>query len=245
MINGMSEPTIALVTGANKGIGYEIAAGLGALGWRIGVGARDRHRREIAVEKLRAAGTDAFGVPLDVDDDASVAAAAELIADYAGGLDVLVNNAAITGGMPQTPTTVDPTTVRAVVETNVIGVIRVTNAMLPMLRGSASPRIVNMSSSVGSLALQTTPGIDMGPVPAAYSASKTFLNAVTIHYVKELSDTNILINSGCPGFTATDLNGLRGVRTPQQGAAIAIHLATLPDGGPTGGFFDDAGAVPW
>ncbi|MDR7167579.1 NAD(P)-dependent dehydrogenase (short-subunit alcohol dehydrogenase family) [Nocardia kruczakiae] len=241
----MSERTIALVTGANKGIGYEIAAGLGALGWRIGVGARDERRRDTAVEKLRAAGTDAFGVPLDVTDDASVATAADLIADHAGGLDVLVNNAAITGGMPQTPTTVDPATVREAVETNVIGVIRVTNAMLPMLRASAAPRIVNMSSSVGSLTLQTTPGTDTGPISAAYAASKTFLNAVTIQYVKELADTDILINAGCPGFTATDLNGFRGVRTPQQGAAIAIHLATLPDDGPTGGFFSDAGPVPW
>ncbi|MET9211524.1 MULTISPECIES: SDR family NAD(P)-dependent oxidoreductase [unclassified Nocardia] len=241
----MSEPTIALVTGANKGIGYEIAAGLGALGWRVGVGARDRQRREAAVEKLRAAGTDAFAVPLDVADDASVAAAAELIADQVGGLDVLVNNAAIGGALPQTPTTVDPATVRAVVETNVIGVVRVTNAMLPLLRGSASPRIVNMSSSAGSLALHTTPGIDMGPIPVAYLASKTFLNAVTIQYGKELSDTKILINSACPGFTATDLTDFRGVRTPRQGAAIAIHLATLPDDGPTGGFFDDAGPVPW
>lgn len=102
-----------------------------------------------------------------------------------------------------------------------------------------------MSSSVGSLTPQTTPGIDMGPVPAAYLASKTFLNAVTVQYARELSDTGILINSGCPGFTATDLNGFRGVRTPQQGAAIAIHLATLPDDGPTGGFFDDGGTVPW
>ncbi|GAB3892572.1 hypothetical protein GCM10029964_067590 [Kibdelosporangium lantanae] len=212
----MSAQTIALVTGANKGIGYEIAAGLGALGWRIGVGARDQQRRDTAVEKLRAAGTDAFGVPLDVADDASVAAAADLIADRAGGLDVLVNNAAITGGMPQTPTTVDPATVRAAVETNVIGVIRVTNAMLPMLRGSASPRIVNMSSSVGSLTLQTTPGAETGPISAAYSASKTFLNAVTVQYAKELSDTNILINCGCPGFTATDLNGFRGYRTPNR-----------------------------
>src|SRR5947208_9152460 len=151
-----SEQTVALVTGANKGIGYEIAAGLGALGWQVGVGARDAQRRDAAVEKLRADGVDAFGVPLDVTDDASVAAAAELIADRAGRLDVLVNNAAITGGMPQTPTTVDPGTVRAAVETNVIGIIRVTNAMLPMLRGSASPRIVNISSSVGSLTLQTT-----------------------------------------------------------------------------------------
>ncbi|MBF4997924.1 SDR family NAD(P)-dependent oxidoreductase [Nocardia sp. BSTN01] len=241
----MSERTIALVTGANKGIGYEIAAGLGALGWRIGVGARDEQRRDTAVEKLRAAGIDAFGVPLDVTDDASVAAAADLIADHAGGLDVLVNNAAITGDVPQEPTVVDPATVRAAVETNVIGVIRVTNAMLPMLRRSASPRIVNMSSSVGSLTLQTTPGTDTGPISAAYAASKTFLNAVTIQYVKELADTDILINAGCPGFTATDLNGFRGIRTPQQGAAIAIHLATLPDDGPTGGFFSDAGPVPW
>ena len=241
----MSEQTIALVTGANKGIGYEIAAGLGAMGWRVGVGARDRQRREAAVEKLRAAGIDAFGVPLDVTDDASAAAAAELIAEHAGGLDVLINNAAITGGQPQTPTTVDPATVRSVVETNVIGVIRVTNAMLPMLRASRSARIVNMSSSVGSLALHTTPGIDMGPVPAAYLASKTFLNALSIQYARELRDTRILVNSGCPGFTATDLNGFSGTRTPHEGAAIAIRLATLPDDGPTGGFFDDAGTVPW
>ncbi|MDE1673462.1 SDR family oxidoreductase [Nocardia gipuzkoensis] len=241
----MSEQTIALVTGANKGIGYQIAAGLGALGWSVGVGARDGQRREAAVQKLRAAGADAFGVPLDVTDDASVAAAAELIEDRIGRLDVLVNNAGITGGMPQTPTAVDPATVRAAVETNVIGVIRVTNAVLPLLRRSASPRIVNMSSTVGSLTQQTTPGTETGPISAAYTASKTFLNAVTVQYVKELRDTNILINAACPGFTATDLNGFRGVRTPEQGAAIAIKLATLPDGGPTGGFFDDAGVVPW
>jgi NAD(P)-dependent dehydrogenase (short-subunit alcohol dehydrogenase family) len=241
----MNGQTIALVTGANKGIGYEIAAGLGALGWSVGVGARDEQRRETAVQKLRAAGADAFGVPLDVTDDASVAAAAGLIEDRAGRLDVLVNNAAITGGMPQTPATVAPATVRAAVETNVIGVIRVTNAMLPLLRRSASARIVNMSSSVGSLTLQTTPGAETGPISAAYAPSKTFLNAVTIQYVKELRDTNILINAACPGYTATDLNGFRGVRTPEQGAAIAIRLATLPDDGPTGGFFDDAGVVPW
>ncbi|MEU1998127.1 SDR family NAD(P)-dependent oxidoreductase [Nocardia gamkensis] len=240
-----SEQTIALVTGANKGIGYEIAAGLGALGWSVGVGARDEQRREAAVAKLRAGGADAFGVPLDVTDDASVAAAADLIADRIGRLDVLVNNAAITGGMPQTPSAVSPSTVRDAVETNVIGVIRVTNAVLPLLRRSASPRIVNMSSTVGSLTRQTTPGADTGPISAAYSASKTFLNAVTVQYVKELRDTNILINAACPGFTATDLNGFRGVRTPAQGAAIAVRLATLPDDGPTGGFFDDAGVVPW
>ncbi len=241
----MTEQTTALVTGANKGIGYEIATGLGALGWRVGVGARDEERREAAVAQLRAGGTDAFGVPLDVTDDASVAAAAGLIEERAGRLDVLVNNAAITGGMPQTPTTVDPATVRTAVETNVIGVIRVTNALLPQLRRSASPRIVNLSSSVGSLTRQADPDAETGPVSAAYSTSKTFLNAVTVQYAKELEDTNILINAACPGFVATDLNGFRGHRTPEQGAATAIRLATLPDDGPTGGFFDDDGVVPW
>ncbi|NUP00605.1 MAG: SDR family oxidoreductase [Nonomuraea sp.] len=243
----MSEQTIALVTGANKGIGYEIAAGLGALGWSVGVGARDDRRREAAVEKLRASGVDAFGVPLDVTDDASVTAAAHLIEERAGRLDVLVNNAAITGGMPQEPTRVTPATMRTVVETNVIGVIRVTNAMLPLLRRSASPRIVNMSSSVGSLTRQSGPAAAQtsGPVSAAYAPSKTFLNAVILQYVRELDGTNILINAACPGFVATDLNGFRGVRTPEQGAAIAVKLATLPDDGPTGKFFDDAGEVPW
>ena len=241
----MSEQTIALVTGANKGIGYEIAAGRDALGWSVGVGARDEERREAAVAKLRAGGADAFGVPLDVTDDASVAAAAGLIEDRAGRLDVLVNNAGVTGGMPQTPTTVLLSAVRTALETNVIGVIRVTNAMLPLLRRSASPRIVNISSGVGSLTLQTSPTAETGPISAAYAPSKTFLNAVTIQYVKELRDTNILINAANPGFTATDLNGFRGVRTPQQGAAVAIRLATLPDDGPTGGFFEDAGVVPW
>jgi NAD(P)-dependent dehydrogenase (short-subunit alcohol dehydrogenase family) len=241
----MSEQRIALVTGANKGIGYEIAVGLGALGWTVGVGARDEARLEAAVQKLRAGGVDAFGVPLDVTDDASVTAAAELIEGRFGRLDALVNNAGVTGSMPQAPTTVDPATVRTAVETNVIGVIRVTNAMLPLVRRSASPRIVNMSSTVGSLTLQTTPGAETGPISAAYSASKTFLNAVTVQYAKELQDTDILINAGCPGYCATDLNGFRGFRTPEQGAAIAVRLATLPDGGPTGGFFDDAGVVPW
>ena len=133
----------------------------------------------------------------------------------------------------------------AVVDTNVVGVIRVTNAMLPLLRRSASPRIVNMSSSVGSLTLQNAPDAMTGPLSAAYSPSKSLLTAMTVQYAKELGDTNVLVNAGCPGFVATDLNGHRGVRTPEEGARIALHLATLPDDGPTGGMFDDAGVVPW
>ncbi|MFF0177431.1 SDR family oxidoreductase [Micromonospora profundi] len=243
----MSEQTIALVTGANKGIGYEIAAGLGTLGWQVGVGARDEQRRESAVAKLRANGVDAFGVPLDVTDDASVAAAARLLETGAGGLDVLVNNAGVTGGGRQRPGDVDLAAVRAAVDVNVIGVVRVTEAMLPLLRRSASPRVVNMSSGVGSLARQSASAGEhqTGPLSVAYGPSKTMLNAVTIQYARALARTNILVNAACPGFTATDLNGFRGVRTPQQGAAIAIRLATLPDDGPTGGYFEDAGVIPW
>ena len=240
----MTEQTIALVTGANKGIGFQIATGLGRLGWTVGVGARDEQRRDAAVAELRTDGVDAFSVPLDVTDDASVTAAAKQIETDQGRLDVLINNAAITGGAQQLPTQVDPETVRTVLDTNVIGVIRVTNVMLPLLRRSASPRIVNVSSSVGSLTLQSGGG-ETGPISAAYSPSKTLLNALTIQYAKELADTNIMINSCCPGFVATDLNNFRGTRTPEQGAAIAIKLASLPDDGPTGSFFDDAGVVPW
>ena len=243
----MSESKSALVTGANKGIGYEIAAGLGALGYTVGVGARDATRRDEAVARLRDAGVDAFGVPLDVTDDASVTAAAALVEERLGRLDALVNNAGITGGMAQQPTTAHLDVIRTVVETNVLGVIRVTNATLPLLRRSPSPRIVNVSSGVGSLARQSgsVGEATAGPVAVAYSPSKTFLNAVMLQYVRELDGTDILINAACPGYVATDLNGFRGVRTPQQGAATPIRLATLPDGGPTGGFFEDAGVVPW
>ena len=241
----MSERTIALVTGANKGIGYAIAAGLGALGWSVGVGARDERRRDDAVAKLRAAGVDAFGVPLDVTDDRSAAGAARLLDERAGRLDVLVNNAGVAGPWPNAPSTVTPESMRTVVEANVIGVIRVSNAMLPLMRRSAHPRIVNQSSHVGSLSLQTTPGVELGGVSGAYAPSKTFLNAVTIQYAKELADAGILVNCACPGYVATDLNHFSGTSTPEQGAATAIRLATLPDDGPTGQQFDADGVVPW
>lgn len=241
----MTSRRVALITGANKGIGYDIAAGLAAQGFRVGIGARDDGRREAAVETLRATGADAFGVPLDVTDEAGVSAAARFLERDTGRLDVLVNNAGITGGAPQLPTTVDLAMMRTVLETNVFGVLRVTNALLPLLRLSPAPRIVNISSSVGSLTLQSSPDAETGPIAVAYAASKTFLNAVTVQYARELEGTNVLINAACPGFVATDLNGFRGTRTTEQGAAIALRLATLPDDGPTGGFFDDAGPVAW
>jgi NAD(P)-dependent dehydrogenase (short-subunit alcohol dehydrogenase family) len=244
----MSDKKTALVTGANKGLGYEIAAGLGARGHRVAVGARDGARGEAAVKVLRAAGVDAYAVPLDVTSDRSVAEAAELIERQGGCLDVLVNNAGISGetgpGWAQDPTELDLDVVRAVVDTNVYGVIRVTNAMLPLLRRSAAPRIVNISSSVGSMTWQSDPSIDVGPIMAAYSPTKSYLNAVTVHYARQLAGTGILINAVCPGLIATDFTGFQG-RPPQEAAATAIRLATLPDGGPTGSFVNDDGVIPW
>ena len=236
--------TTALVTGANKGIGYEIAAGLARRGFRVGVGARDTARREEAVDKLLAEGLDVFGVALDVTDGASVAAAAAQLEEL-GGLDILVNNAGITGGMPQEPSQVTAEQVLGVVDVNVLGVLRVTNAMLPMLRRADSPRIVNVSSTVGSLGLQTAQAEPIGPISGAYSPTKTYLNALTVQYAKELAPEGILVNAGCPGYVATDLNGHRGTRTPEQGAAVFLELATLPDGGPTGTFSDETGVQPW
>jgi NAD(P)-dependent dehydrogenase (short-subunit alcohol dehydrogenase family) len=244
MTENTNHQKTALVTGANKGIGYEIAAGLARRGFRVGVGARDAGRRDEAVAKLQAEGLDAFGVPLDVTDDASVAAAAAQLAEQ-GGLDVLVNNAAITGGTPQEPTQVSADQVLAVVDTNVVGVIRVSNAVLPLLRQAPSPRIVNVSSTVGSLGLQTAQAEAVGPISAAYSPTKTYLNAITVQYAKELAGSGILVNAGCPGYVATDLNGHRGTRTPEQGAAIFLELATLPDDGPSGTFRDETGIQPW
>lgn len=238
----MNDKKIALVTGANKGIGFAIAEGIGRLGYTVIVGARDEKRRDDAVEKLRAADIDVFGVTLDVTSEASVAAAAVTIEEKVGRLDVLINNAGISGrteAAAQDPTTLDLGVMQTVLETNVFGVVRVTNAMLPLLRRSTSPRIVNISSNMGSLTLQT------GPILAAYASSKTMLNSITAQYARAFNDTNIIINAACPGYVATDFTGFNSPRTADQGAVIALHLATLPDDGPRGGFFDDGGVVPW
>jgi NAD(P)-dependent dehydrogenase (short-subunit alcohol dehydrogenase family) len=244
----MSDTKTALVTGANKGLGYEIAAGLGACGYRVAVGARDRARGEAAVTMLHSAGVDAFAVALDVTSDRGVTEAAELIERRAGRLDVLVNNAGISGpagpGWVQDPTTLDLDVVREVVDTNVYGVIRVTNAMLALLRRSASPRIVNVSSSVGSVTWQADPDIEAGPVMAAYAPTKSYLNAITVHYARQFAGTGILINAVCPGLVATDFTGFQG-RPPRDAAETAIRLATLLDGGPTGAFLNDDGVVSW
>jgi NAD(P)-dependent dehydrogenase (short-subunit alcohol dehydrogenase family) len=238
----VNDTKTALVTGANKGIGFAVAQGLGAIGFTVAVGARDDTRREKAVERLRAAGVDAFGVALDVTSDDSVAAAAAAIERTAGRLDVLVNNAGISGRTDngaQDPTTLDLDVVRTVLDTNVFGVVRVTNALLPLLSRAPSPRIVNVSSNMGSLTLRT------GPVMAAYAPSKSVLNSMTVQYARRLADTRVIVNACCPGYVATDFTGFNSLRTPEQGAAIVVRLATLPDDGPRGGWFDDGGVIPW
>jgi NAD(P)-dependent dehydrogenase (short-subunit alcohol dehydrogenase family) len=236
--------TTALITGANKGIGYAIAKGLGEKGLRVIVGARNAGSGSEAAARLREEGIDAESVVLDVTSDESVRAAAADLGERFGTLDVLVNNAGIAGAFDpvtweQDPTTLDLDLVREVVDVNVYGVIRVTNAMLPLLRKSSAPRIVNASSSMGSLGRQP------GPIMAAYSSSKTFLNGITVQYARAFADTPIIVNVACPGLVATDFNGFAGERTPEQGAATAVRLATLPDDGPRGGFFEEEGVVPW
>ncbi|PWH05825.1 dehydrogenase [Brachybacterium endophyticum] len=238
----MNETRTALVTGANKGIGFAIARGLGTAGLRVGIGARDEEKREAAVASLREEGLDAFGVALDVTSSESVDAAADALEKEAGTLDVLVNNAGIAGrtdGGAQDPTTLDLDVLRTVLETNVYGVVRVTNAMLPLLRRSASPRIVNMSSSMGSLTLQA------GPRMAAYAPSKTMLNSITAQYARSFAGTPVIINAVSPGLVSTDFTGNGEGRTPEAGAAVALRLAALPDDGPRGGFYDDDGEIPW
>ncbi|MGY1900598.1 SDR family oxidoreductase [Nocardia gipuzkoensis] len=255
----MSEQTthqkVALVTGANKGIGRGAAEQLAAQGMVVLIGARDPRRGEEAAAALRAAGGAAHAVTLDVTDRTTVAEAAKQIEQRFGHLDVLINNAGITGSgqvspqdaYDQVPSTVDLDMVREVFETNVFGVIAVTNAMLPLLRRSPAPRIVNVSSHAASLTL--TSDLD-GPFAtllpsAAYSPSKSAVTALTVNYAKELRKDGFLVNAVAPGYVDTDSNNHTGFLTVAQGAAVLVRLATLDADGPTGGFFGEDGSVPW
>jgi len=228
--------TTALITGANKGIGLATARLLGTRGMTVLLGSRDPERGAAAQAELRAEGTDAHAVPLDVTDAGSIRAAADRIAAEYGHLDVLVNNAGIAlgdgTGLPS-ETTVE--TMRTVFETNVFGVVAVTNALLPLLRKAPAARIVNVSSEVGSISSMTDPDSPLWRmVSVPYPSSKAALNMVTAMYAKELRDTPIKVNAANPGYCATDLNGHHGFRTPEQGAQISVHLATLPEDGPSG-----------
>ncbi|MGP3912505.1 SDR family oxidoreductase [Nonomuraea sp. 10N515B] len=233
---------IALITGANKGIGYEIARLLAEQGVTAIVGARDEERGRAAGERL--------GLPyvrVDVTDEDSVVAAAKWIEQEYGTLDILVNNAGIAGDLNQVvPSTALAQALRDVYETNVFGVVTVTNAMLPLLRTSAAGRIVNMSSELGSLSMAAAPDSPFAEATfLAYNSSKSALNMITVLYARELKDTAIKVNAANPGYCATDLNGHAGFRTAEQGAAVAVRLATLGEDGPTGAYLQDDGALPW
>src|SRR5580700_3907925 len=249
----MQDKPVALVTGANKGIGLQIAKDLAAHDFTVLVGSRDLEHGEEAAKSI---GADARALQLDATNGASIASAAERIRNELGRLDVLVNNAAIShAGKPGRPleemaksgrlSFVSLDEVRAVFETNVFGVIAVTQAMLPLLREAPAGRIVNVSSSSGSLTLNSDPNNPHRSMFGTYSSSKTALNAITLAFASALESTGIKVNAACPGFTATDLNNFQGTRTVQQAAREPVRLALLDVNGPTGTFSNEDGPLPW
>jgi NAD(P)-dependent dehydrogenase (short-subunit alcohol dehydrogenase family) len=235
--------TATLITGANKGLGFETARRLTAAGHTVYIGSRDAERGRRAAAKLGAR-----AVRLDVTDDASVAAAVKTI-EADGGLDVLVNNAGIQEEMGDNNVVIGAVDVtadlmRKTFETNVFGTVRVLHAFLPLLQRSAAPVVVNVSSGLASLTRVTTAGTPSYAYPGvAYPASKTAVNMITVQYAKAFP--NMRINAVEPGFTKTDLNGNTGIQTIEQGAEIIVRMAQVGPDGPTGGYFDAEGTLPW
>jgi NAD(P)-dependent dehydrogenase (short-subunit alcohol dehydrogenase family) len=251
----MQDKPVALVTGANQGIGLQIAKDLAVQGFTVLVGSRNFERGVAAAKEV---GPDAHTLQLDVTDQASIIAAAERVRNEFGRLDVLVQNAAIsnTNKLPgqsveeyaktTRPSNVSLDEMRAVWNTNVFGVLAVYQAMLPLLRKTPGACIVNVSSGVGSLTTNSDPAFPyrsiFGPV---YPASKTALNAITLAMAIELESTGIKVNAACPGYTKTNLNNYTGTRTVEEGAREPVRLALLGTDGPTGTFSNEDGPLPW
>ena len=242
----MPDKTLALITGANKGIGFETARQLGQQGIHILIGARDTARGEEAVRKLAALSVEATFVQLDVTDEQSIARAAQSLAETFGRLDILINNAGIAGGKPNSPSETDLTDMRAIYDTNVFGVVAVIKAMLPLLRKSPTGRIVNVSSGLGSITLDSDRNHFYYQVKnMPYQSSKVAVNMITVELAKELAQTPIKVNAADPGYTDTDFNNHTGPQTVEQAATVIVHLATLGEDGPTGTFQDENGNLPW
>lgn len=237
---------IALVTGANKGIGKEISRQLATRNVFVLMSARDRGRGEQAVYELRSEGLPVEFVHLDVTSDSSVGFAADQIEARHGRLDILVNNAGIAIDWFSL-LELSSETLEKTFDTNVFGVFRVTKAMIPLLKKSKHGRVVNISSSLGSLSRAADPnsGLGVRNILLAYCSSKAALNMITIQFANFLKDSGIKVNSANPGYTATDMNQNRGVRTVQQAAVTPVRLALLPDDGPTAGVFSDDGSEAW
>jgi NAD(P)-dependent dehydrogenase (short-subunit alcohol dehydrogenase family) len=237
----------ALVTGANKSIGFETARQLAQLGYFVYIGSRDATKGHEAIEKLKAMGlTNVDGIQLDVTDINSIKSARQALEEKTKKLDVLINNAGISGGFPQPATIVSHDTLRLVFETNFFGAIQVTQEFMGLLRKSDQPRIVNVTTELSSLTNHNDPNWIFAPFkPAAYGPSKTALNAYTVMLATELKDTNFKVNCVCPGFTATDFNNHQGTRTVQQGASVVVKYATLDKDGATGKFFNEEGETAW
>ena len=239
----MTDTTYALITGANKGLGFTAAHRLGALGWTVLVGSRDAERGAEAVAKLVADGLAAELVELDVTSEESVRAAAEQVEQRYGRLDVLVNNAGVVGSRAEVVET-GPDELLVCYATNVFGPVRVTRAFVPLLRRSAHPRVVMVSSGLGSFAVTTDPSrIESRIVALGYPSSKSALNMITTQYAKALPEFRV--NVVDPGYTATDLNGHSGPQTVEQGTDAIVELATIGPDGPTGGYFDRTGPLVW
>lgn len=243
MANATHSGKIALVTGANKGIGHEIALQLGTLGMTVIIGARDEKRGKDAVEKLKLQRIDAHFLRLDVADADSVRTAAQQIDKQFGKLDVLVNNAGIFLKEDGPPSKTSLDVVRKTFDTNFFGPVAIAHAMLPLLRKSDAGRIVNMSSSLGSIGLAA--GRNASGNWIAYNCSKSALNAATVALANELRSTSIKVNAADPGYVDTDMTDHRGPRSVEQGAREPVRLATLGADGPTGGYFNDDGPLPW
>jgi NAD(P)-dependent dehydrogenase (short-subunit alcohol dehydrogenase family) len=229
---------VALVTGANRGIGREVARQLAGRGYEVLLSARDGEQaRTAAVELTRSAGGALLPLTLDVSDPQSIAAAAERVRGAPGRLDVLVNNAGIGSDFGVAGAEPDFAAIQRALDTNFYGAYRLTVELLGLLRESAHPRIVNVSSGMGGVA-------EMGGWSPGYRVSKAALNAMTRILATELKDAGFLVNSACPGFVNTDMGGPMGATKPvEDGAAGIVWLATLPDDGPSGGFFRDGRPV--
>ncbi len=241
----MPAPRLALVTGAAQGLGLEIVRGLASAGHRVYLSARHLARATEAATPLRTAGLDVVPLALDVADAASIAAAAAHVGREARSLDVLVNNAAVLLDEPHTALTVPIDVVRATFEVDVLGPWAVTQAFAALLRASGAGRVVNVSSTAGSLtelAAGTAPGA-WGP--PAYCAAKAALNALTILQARAFAGTSVLVNGCCPGWLRTKMGGPSATHSAAEGADTPLWLATLPVGGPTGGFFADRRPTPW